>query len=153
MDTSITVISAIIIAIVSSFVTNWFTRKTRLEAEWRIDKLKHYEQFVDSITEVFSNPKNFNKVHKRFARAYNSALLIAPQEVTDILNKFYRVHQDTFGKEMTKEEENKLVSDQKHRLKQLVLAIRKDMKITPKDDPATFQFILRSPTLDETFEE
>ena len=141
------IVSAVLIAYISSLFTYWYTRRTRLEAEWRIDKLKHYKQFLDSITEVMSAPQDFNEVHKQFARACNSVLLIAPQQVTDLLFEYYRAHQDTFHQEMTAEEEREYVSDQKRRLKLLVLAIRKDMRITPSDDPDTFQYMLRSPTL------
>lgn len=145
--TMLGIVSAVLIAYVSAFLTYKYTRRIRLEAEWRIDKLKHYKQFLDSITEVMSAPESFNEVHKQFACACNAVLLIAPQEVTDLLFEYYLAHQDTFHQEMTDEEERKYVSDQKRRLKLLVLAIRKDMRITPSDNPETFQYMLRSPTL------
>lgn len=150
MDTTITVISAIVIAIVSSYVTNWFTRRTRLEAEWRIDKIRHYRELLDSITEVMSLPENFDEVHRRYARVCNAVILIAPQKVTDILFEFYKGQQDRFFKDPDDGLEDNFITDQKILLKRLVLAIRKDMRITPRDDPDTFKFKLRAPTLSES---
>jgi hypothetical protein len=137
------VISAAISAVISSYVTYYFTRKMQLEAEWRKDKLKYYSQVFDSMTETMSMPEDNKKVDKQFAHDYNLIALVAPQKVTNMLFKFYRAIEDIEQLE-THEEEEAWVSDQKRLLQQLVLAIRKDLRIKPDDDPDNFHFKFRS---------
>jgi hypothetical protein len=96
-----------------------------------------------------SSPQDFDEVHRRYARVCNTAILIAPQEVTDILFEFYLGQQDRFFKDPDDGVEDEYIAGQKLLLKHLVLAIRKDMQITPKDNPDTFKYKLRAPTLTE----
>ncbi len=141
----LTVIGTVLVAVVSAYFTYRFTRRLQLEAEWRKDKLRYYSQLIDSITETMSYPEDFRGVHDRYAKAHNIISLIAPQNVANIVFEYFFAEQHSWDQEMTKEEESELVSAQKHRLKLLVLEMRKDLRISPKDDPDTFQYKLRSP--------
>jgi len=141
----IAVIGTIIVAVISSYVTYRFTRKMQLEAEWRKDKLIYYSRLIESITETMSWPKDFEKTYRKYAHTFNVISLIAPQEVANIIFEYYFTDQRFWMQEMTHEEESRWTSDQKRRLQQLVLAMRKDLRIKPKDDPKTFQYRLRSP--------
>ena len=143
----LTVIGTVIIAVISSYVTYRFTRKMQLEAEWRKDKLMYYSQLIESITEIMSSPRDVKKVYKQYAHAYNVISLIAPQNVANIIFEFYYAQQNAWDQEMTNEEEGKHVSDQRRRLKQLILAMRKDLRIKPSDDPDSFRNKLRSPVI------
>lgn len=118
-----------------------------LEAEWRKDKLAHYTRLIEAITETMSRPKKFEEVCKQYAYTYNAISLMAPQEVANILFDFYYDQQESFEVEMQPEEEEEHVGIQRERLKQLVLAMRKDLRIKPKDDPTTFRYRLRAPLL------
>jgi len=141
----ITGIGMVIVAVISSYATYRFTRKMQLEAEWRKDKLIYYNQFIESITEIMSMPRDYEKALKQYAHDHNVISLIAPQEVANIAFELYYAQESSLEQEETQEEKDKLVSDQKRRLKQLILAMRKDLRIKPKDDPETFQYRLRSP--------
>ena len=82
-----TVVGAVVVAVISSYATYLFTRKMRLEAEWRKDKLLYYAQLIDSITEIMSSPRDYKEVYKQYAQAYNTISLIAPQAVANIIAK------------------------------------------------------------------
>jgi hypothetical protein len=137
------------VAVISSLLTYWLTRRMQLEAEWRKDKLKHYSQLLDGITETMSMPTDFDGAHKQFVFAYNKVALVAPQGVANVLFDFYYAQQRVFDKEEPDEYGAKHVSEQKRRLKDLVLGMRKDLRLKPKDDPNTFNYKLRSPLCDQ----
>ena len=143
----IVALGAVIGGVVSAWATNLFTRKRQLEAEWRKDKLKYYNQFLDSITEAISMPgKDRKNTYKRFALACNVVGLIAPQKVTDILFEFYTNLQIFMDKdEMTEEEIEQENVQLRTLMRQLILEMRKDLRIKPSDNPDTFKYLLRSP--------
>lgn len=140
----VTGIGMVIVAVISSYVTYRFTRKMQLEAEWRKDKLIYYSQLIESITETMSWPENFEKTYRQYAHTHNIISLIAPQEVANIAFEIYLAQESSLKQKLTHEESDKWVSDGKRLLKQLVLAMRKDLRIKLKDDPETFQYRLRS---------
>jgi len=138
------VIGTITVAFISSYATYRFTRKMQLEAEWRKDKLKYYSQLIESITETASKPRDHEETYKQYAHAYNVISLIAPQEVANIAFEFYYAQERYLKKKRTDEEIVEWASNMRRMLKQLILAMRKDLRIKPKDDPKTFQYLLRS---------
>ena len=146
----LSILGTIIVAVISSLLTYSLTRKIRLEAEWRKDKLKHYSRLIESITETMSFPKDFNKAYKEYAQTYNIISLIAPQNVANIIFDFYLAQQESWDQEISKEGDENHISIQRQRLKQLVLLMRKDLRINPSDDPNTFRYRLRSPMSTES---
>jgi hypothetical protein len=133
------------VALISSYATYRFTRRMQLEAEWRKDKLVYYSQLIESITEAMSMPGDFENVYKKYAHSHNVVSLVAPQDVANIVFEFYYAQEVSRKQQEGNEEEDKFVTDQKRLLKQLVLAMRKDLRIKPNDDPDTFKYRLRSP--------
>gem|GEM_PF-603385 len=152
----ITVLGTIIVAMASSYLTYRYTRKMQLEAEWRKDKIRYYGELLNSITELLGDPEDRNKAFGQFAASANIITLIAPQEITDVLFEFYYNWQIKYRIDISKMATEKIdgpteptneewVKLQILLLKQLVLSIRKDLRISPKDNHKTFKFRLRSP--------
>jgi hypothetical protein len=137
-------IMSFVVALLTTFLTYYFTRKIRLDAEWRVDKLKHYEQLVSSITHLMSMPDDNQHAYKDFQRIANVISLVAPQDVVNILTEYQEEIQGFW--EDDSDEGNRLFKA-KQLLRDLVLAIRKDLKIKPKDKPKSFLFYIRSPIL------
>ncbi|MEK7775081.1 MAG: hypothetical protein AAB305_04265 [Candidatus Zixiibacteriota bacterium] len=141
-----TVLGTIVVAVISAYVTYYFTRKMQLEAEWRKDKLVYYQRFIDSISATTSGLEGMDESLRKFSHTFNSVSLIAPQCVADIA---YSVYGDIrVIVKMAVSDETKLreyLPEMNDRLQKLVLAMRKDLQIMPRDNPNTFQYSLQGP--------
>jgi hypothetical protein len=143
-----TILGATLLAVVSSSLTYWFTRRMQLEAEWRKDKLNYYSQLIESITAIMSSPRDdeFDRVYTKYAHDHNVVSLVAPPAIVTIAFDFYySIEISTKKDEVTEEYFAQFTLEQKERLKQLLLAMRKDLGIRPKDKPDEFPHMLRSP--------
>lgn len=125
----ITVSGSVIIAAISYF----FTKRQQREAEWRDSKLNHYKVLLSSISDLAVDNQDV-EAHHRFALAMNTLALVAPQNVVEAMLAFHD------GVKMSSEDRNPARHDQL--LGQLLLSIRKDLGMKPKDDPLTFQYHL-----------
>lgn len=134
MDTSIlvSVISASA-SIGVAAVTFFLTKRKEREAEWRKQKLDHYRDFLEALSGTVGNDST-PEGQLRWAKACNTIGLIASQSVLKALWQF----QDAIAKS------NPNPSSEAHdrSLNELLLAIRADLGVAPKDDPSTFRFRL-----------
>jgi hypothetical protein len=134
MDTS--VVTAIITssgAVVVAALTFYFTKRHQLESEWRQKKLDHYKQLLSAISDLATDGDQ-HEAANRFAATVNTIALVAPQRVITALM--------TFQDEITIANKNKTQEAHDRLLIELILAIRKDIALTTKDDKETFAFRL-----------
>jgi len=135
MDAS--VITAIITssgAIIVAALTFFLTKRHERLSEWRQKKLDHYKELLSAISDLAVDGINKDKANIRFALATNTIALVAPQYVIKALMDFHAEIKYT-NKNRTHEKHDQLLIE-------LVLAIRKDVKLTSKDNKKTFDFHL-----------
>ena len=131
MDTKIvvSVISALALIVAPAFSFYWTRRKER-EAEWPKQKREQYRELLEAISSTVGTDAT-PEGQLRFARACNTIGLIASQSVLKALWQF----QDATAKSNP----NRSLEQHDRCLNQLLLAIRVDLGVSPKDDPSTFQ--------------
>jgi hypothetical protein len=120
-------------SIVVAAVTFFLTKRKEREAEWRKQKLEHYREFLDALSGTVGSDST-PEGQRRWARATNTIGLVASQEVLLSLRHF----QDAIAISNP----NPSLEAHDRALNQLMLAIRADLEITPKDNPETFSFRL-----------
>ncbi|MBI2070046.1 MAG: hypothetical protein HYT79_05530 [Elusimicrobia bacterium] len=108
----------------------WFTKQREREADWRKEKLEHYKDFVASLSGVISGEAT-PEGHRNFSRACNKMMLVAPQQVMDALHGFQQEIKIS-NKDKSLERHDALMS-------KFFFEIRKDLAISPSDDPETFK--------------
>ena len=129
---SAVVLVAVIGALSSIFLAAfayWTTKRKEREAEWRKEKLTYYKAFVESLSATVgadATPEG----HRTFAKATNNLLLFAPQSVIAAVDAF-REEIRVSNTQTTRERHDKLLA-------LMLMAIRKDIGIHPKDDPDSF---------------
>lgn len=134
MNTAVFV--AVISATASIFVAAMsflFTKHREREADWRRDKLQHYRELmiaVSGIVKEHSSPAN----QRRFADACNVVGLVASQEVVKSLQDFQEIIKASRPCPTVEEHDKALTS--------LVLSLRRDLRLSPKDDIRTFRYRL-----------
>lgn len=134
METAIaTALIALLGSLLVAVLTYWFTKQREREAEWRKEKLAHYKAFIESFSGIIegdSSPEG----HQLFAKTTNNLLLFAPQSVIAALNEFR--HEIRVSNTNRKQEEHDRL------LAALLFAIRRDIGVSPEDEPSTFKPIL-----------
>ena len=139
------IIVAIITVSGSIFVaalTFLLTKRHQLKADWQQHKLNHYKVLLSSISDLAVDGNDWNEANARFALAANTIALVAPQYVIDVLMAF---HDEVKWSNPDKSPERHDAS-----LKQLLLAIRRDIGLSAKDNPRTFSFHLIGSVPQET---
>lgn len=129
--------TAIITALIAAFgsvlvaaLTYWSTKRREREAEWRKEKLAYYKAFIESLSGIVGGDAT-PEGQKLFAKGTNNLLLFAPQAVIVALNAFrdgIRVSNTL----LTQEEHDRLLAALLH-------AIRRDIGVSPEDDPNIFK--------------
>ncbi len=135
METSvaIAVISAAS-SVIAAALSYFFSRKRELESEWRDQKLTHYKELLGALSDAAIHGINHDKAQERFANAFNTISLVAPQTVIDALLAFHDEIRNS-NPNPSMEKHDKLLAD-------LVLSIRNDIGVSPRDEPTTFRFRL-----------
>jgi len=141
--------TAVIIAVISALgsivaaaMSYHFSRKREIEADWRNQKLVNYKELLSALSDAAIHGINHNKAQERFANAFNTIALVAPQPVLKRLLEF-RDEIRVGNPSSSKERHDALLSS-------LVLEIRKDLEMKPEDDARTFQFRLIGKPPDKT---
>lgn len=135
MDT--TLIIAIVSAVGSvaaAIVSYHFSRKREIEADWRNQKLTHYRELLSALSDTAIHGINHSKAQERFANAFNTIALVAPQAVLQNLLNFHDEIRHTNPNPSKKRHDDLLTS--------MVYEIRKDLGIMPQDDFTNFTFRL-----------
>jgi len=105
-------------------------RKDRLQQR----KLEHYSQLLGAISDLASDGVDNTEANERFARAVNTIVLVAPQNVVAAVMAFHD--------EVKFSNRNQTPEGHDRRLNELVLAVRKSLELPFPDDPKTFKFHL-----------
>ncbi len=129
MSSEITTVFMLVGSVIAAGAAYMFTKWREREAEWRKEKREHYKTFVASLSgnlEGESTPQG--KV--AFNRATNNLNLIAPQSVIEALIAF-REEIKVSNPNRQQERHDALLSG-------LLYEMRKDLKISPRDDSSTF---------------
>jgi hypothetical protein len=121
--------------IILACITYWLTKTREREAELRKEKLEHYKDFVASLSGIISGEATADG-QRAFARSCNKLNLVAPQSVVRALQT-YQQEIKMSNSSRSNERHDRLMS-------QLFLEMRKDLKITPRDQDASFVFGLRA---------
>jgi hypothetical protein len=129
----ITAIIGLIGSLLVAALTFWSTKRREREAEWRKEKLAYYKAFVESMSGIVEGDAS-PEGQRLFAKATNNLLLFAPQTVIVALNEF-RTEIRASNPYRTTEEHDRLLAV-------LLLAIRRDVGVHPKDEATTFKPIL-----------
>ncbi|MEZ4808761.1 MAG: hypothetical protein R2819_00260 [Allomuricauda sp.] len=133
--------SAIIIALISlagsiivASMTYYLSKKEGIRKEWRNEKINHYRKLLSSISDLAIDGQNIDEANLRFAEAVNTIGLVAPQAVVTALMNFHD--------EIKFSNPNKSIKKHDELLVELILEIRKDIKIQSKDKKDSFKFHL-----------
>lgn len=126
----LTVIGGIATAALSYF----FTKQRELAAQWRENKINHYKVLLTAVSDLAGDNPGPD-VHYRFALAVNTIAIVAPQPVVEAILAFHDEIKASNSQNRTQERHDELLG-------RLVLAIRADLGIRPKDDPTTFRYHL-----------
>jgi hypothetical protein len=133
---NINVMVAIISAATSLIVaalSYYFSKKREVEAEWRKEKLQQYRYLLEALSanvEGISTPE----ANEHYAHAVNTIALVASQSVISALIDL--------RKEISYKNPNRSIEREEELLTKLMLEIRRDLRVKPKDDPTTFRFSL-----------
>lgn len=130
-----TIIIAIIagsFSLITAAFTYYFSKKLQIEKEWREAKIAHYKILLSAMSGLAVDGVNKDKANQEFSLAVNTIALIAPQHVVTALMNFHNEIKFS-NSNQTQENHDKL-------LVKLLLSIRKDIGISIKDDPRTFNF-------------
>ena len=135
MDSSILVaVITVSGTILAAAITFYLTKRHQFEIEWRHEKLNHYKVLLSALSDLASDGTDKEEANKRFALAANTISLCATQSVITALMKFHD--------EVKFSNKNKSIERHDKLLKELLLAIRKDINLSDKDDANTFDFHL-----------
>lgn len=135
MDSS--VITALVTAgagIIIAAMTYYFTKRHEFEIQQQKDKINHYKVLLSALSDLAMDDTDKEEANKRFALAVNTIALIANQDVITALMKFHD--------EIKFSNPNKSAERHDELLKVLLLAIRKDIKLSVKDNKNSFIFHL-----------
>ncbi len=124
---------AIFVPFIAGVITFYLTKAAERESEWRKEKLRLYLNFVESLSGItdFEQSKE-NDI--KFAKACNDLHALASIEVLHALHDFQN--------NMSVSNKTSTIQDKQKSLDKLILKIRKDLKIKPKDSESEFQMLL-----------
>ncbi len=135
MDTNIlvamiTVFGSILVASLTYYITKHLQTKT----EWQHEKMNHYKVLLSAMSDAVVDGKDKKEANERFSLALNTICLVASQDVVTALMKFHY--------EIAYSNPNRSSERYDVLLKELVLAIRKDIGLSSSDNKDTFLFHL-----------
>jgi len=121
-------------SIIAAAASYHFSRKRELESDWRNQKVLHYKELLSALSDAAIHGINHHRAQERFANAFNTIALVAPQPVLNTLLEFHD--------EIRVGNPNPSRARHDELLTALVYEIRKDLRISPADDLQSFAFRL-----------
>lgn len=131
MQVAIVTAAATIVVAVVSFMLN---KRAQRQDAIQDRKLAHYEKLPASISDLAVDGTDKEEANERFAHNVNTIALVAPQPVITALMDFHE--------EVRFSNPNRTDEGSQHKLKILLLEMRKSMNLPFKDNRATFNFHL-----------
>lgn len=120
------------VSIITASLTYYFAKKLQLEKEWREAKITHYKALLTAMSGLATDGIDKSKANQDFALAVNTVALIAPQYVVTALMDFHNEIKYSNPSQTQAKHDRLLI--------RLLLLIRKDIGISVKDDPQSFNF-------------
>jgi hypothetical protein len=117
-------------AVILAGATYWFTKQRERDAELRKEKLEHYKAFAIALSGIISG-EGTREAQREFALACNKLNLVAPQQVLQALQAFQQASKSTAPSEL-RGRHDELMSI-------LFYQMRRDLRISPKDERETFK--------------
>ena len=136
MDTTI-LVSVITIAgsILVASITFYFSKKHELKMKWLKEKRDHYKNLLLALSDLAIDGVDKDEANQRFSSYFNTVSLVAPVYVINALMNFHNEVKSSNRNHSTTENHDRL-------LKELLLAIRKDLEFSDDDSEASFDFHL-----------
>lgn len=123
-------------AIIIAALTYYTTKQREREAEWRKEILAHYKDYFAALAETIG-PDVSHEARARYCVAFNTVGLFASQDVIKRLHAYQEITRLPYA-EVSRDEHDRCLTD-------LVLAVRRDLKLRPEDDASTFSFHMIAP--------
>ena|SRR5438874_2190929 len=137
MGTNVIIVAiSSVTAIAVAALTYYTTKRREREAEWRREKLAHYKDYFAALAETIGTNVS-DDARSRYCVAFNTVGLFASQDVIKYLHAYQDVTRLPYDQVDPAEHDRRLTN--------LVLAVRRDLKLRPGDDPATFSFQMIAP--------
>ena len=133
---AISSVTAILVAALGGALTYYTTKQREREAEWRREKLAHYKEYFAALAQTIGQNVS-DEARARYRVAFNTVGLFASQDVIKRLHDYQDVTRLPYDEVDQAEHDRRLTN--------LVLAVRRDLKLRPDDDPATFSFQMIAP--------
>lgn len=121
-------------SIIVAALTFYKTKKNQLDVELQHEKMNHYKELLSSLSDLAVDGTDKEIANQRFSLAVNTIALVAPQYVITALMNFHD--------EVKFSNKNRTVDRHDELLKELVLAIRKDIGRSSYGDNENFTFHL-----------
>ena len=118
-------------SVVAATLAYLLTKRREREAEWRKEKLAYYKAYVESLSGILRGDETPDG-HRLYAKTTNNLLLFAPQSVIEALNAFRSENAMSNKECWSAEKHDRLLTE-------LLLAIRRDVGVSPTDNPTTFK--------------
>ncbi len=120
--------------IIVTAMSFYFPKKAQIDSDQRQRKVEHYKELLSAISDLAVDGMDKRRANERLSLAYNTIALVGAQDVVTALMAFHDEVKFS-NPDRTPEGHDRLLKD-------LILAIRRDLKVSPKDDPRTFAFHL-----------
>jgi hypothetical protein len=118
-------------SIMAAAISYFLTKSLERQKDWRNQKLRYYAELVAATSGVVAGDETPDS-QRRFTTACNTIGLVASQKVINCLNEFREAL--WVPPDPPDAHERKFIA--------LLREIRSDLRILPKDDPATFAYHL-----------
>lgn len=115
---------AVFIPAMVAVLTLYIIKAQQIESEWRKEKLRLYLEFIEALSGITDFEKSINNDIK-FAKACNDLHALASEEVLEKLH--------AYQSEIAMSNTRSTPDDKQEALNRLVLKMRKDLKVRPKD--------------------
>lgn len=124
---------AVFVPALAGVVTFYLSKAAERESEWRKEKLRLYLNFVEALSGITDCEKSTGNDIK-FAKACNDLHALSPKQVLAALHSY----QEKIAISNT----SSTPKEKQVTLNKLVLEMRRDLKVKPKDKESDFQMLL-----------
>ena len=126
----------ITISAIVAIITFCLNKRAEREAEWRKEKRLYYKELLSSIDGILIENSSAEN-QRRFNLATNLLPLVASQQVLTTVDKY---RSTTSIENFSKKSNEKFTAEHNQAHDALLLSIRADLGIKPKDKRNTFSF-------------
>lgn len=122
-------------SILGAAITYFLTKRHEFAVKWQDEKMNHYKVLFSALSDLAVDGTDKHKANMHFALAVNTIALVAPQYVIKALMDFHDAVKYSNRSKTPPERHDEL-------LKELLLAVRKDIGRAHGDEASSFVFHL-----------